>query len=218
MMQQAGAVTKRQRLNSRKIVPGLLLLILAWEILAWTAARALVVNAPLPSADAIVVLSGSSAYVERTQQAAELYRQGRAPLILLTNDHTRGGWSSALQRNPYFFERATDELIKASVPAEKIQIIPGVVSSTRDESLLLKSYAESQRFRSILIVTSAYHSRRALLSLRGAFAGSGITVGLEPAPIGPSMPSPAFWWLHPQGWRVVGVELIKLVYYQFKYG
>jgi len=83
--------------------------IVAWEIVAWVAARALVVDADLSSADAIVVLSGSSAYVERTHKAAELYRAGRAPLIWLTDDHMRGGWSNALQRNPYFVERATDD-------------------------------------------------------------------------------------------------------------
>ena len=217
-MQQAMAVTRRRRWHPAKIITGLLLLVVAWVTIAWVAARALIVSAPLASADAIVVLSGSRAYGERTEQAAELYRQGRAPLILLTNDLTRGGWSSALQRNPYFFERATDELIKASVPAENIRIVPGVVSSTRDESLVLKDYAESQRFRSILVVTSAYHSRRALLSLRATFAGTGITVGLEPAPIGPFTPSPAFWWLQPLGWRTVGGEYVKLVYYRFRYG
>jgi len=212
------AVTKPRRWSSPKIITGLLLLMIAWTGLAWAAARALVVSAPLASADAIVVLSGSSAYLERTQHAAELYRQGRAPLVLLTNDQTRGGWSNALQRNPYFVERATDELVKASVPSEKIRILPGVVSSTRDESLLLKDYAESQRFRSILVVTSAYHSRRALQSLRATFAGTGITVGLEPAPIGPFTPSPAFWWLQPLGWRTVGGEYVKLVYYRLRYG
>ncbi|HJS23271.1 MAG TPA: hypothetical protein VJ751_02790, partial [Pyrinomonadaceae bacterium] len=82
--------------------------ILVWPVLAWVAARALIVSATLNSADAIVVMSGSSTYVERTQKAAELYRQGRAPLVLLTDDHTRGGWSSALQRNPFFVERATE--------------------------------------------------------------------------------------------------------------
>ena len=197
----------------RRLLLGLLVFIVAWEVVAWVAARALIVDADLSSADAIVVLSGSSAYVERTHKAAELYREGRAPVVWLTDDHTRGGWSSALQRNPYFVERATEELIKAGVPAERIRIVPGVASSTRDESLILKDYASAQGARSVLVVTSAYHSRRALRTLRQSFAGTGITIGLHPVPGS----SNAFWWFHPEGWRSVAGEYVKLIYYWFKY-
>src|SRR5688500_3549858 len=52
-----------------------LFVIVAWVIVAWMAPRVLEVNAPLASADAIVVLSGSSAYRERTDKAAQLYRE-----------------------------------------------------------------------------------------------------------------------------------------------
>lgn len=189
------------------------MIVATWVLGAALAPRALVVNEPLASADAIVVFSGSSAYVERTRKAAQLYREGRAPLVLLTNDQTRGGWSSPLQRNPFFVERATDELIKAGVPAENIRIVPGIAETTRDEALIIRDYAASERFQSVLAVTSSYHSRRALRTLQSAFAGTSTTIGLEPAT---AMPS-AFWWLRPEGWRTVGVEFVKLVYYWFKY-
>jgi uncharacterized SAM-binding protein YcdF (DUF218 family) len=201
----------------RRVVKALLVFILVWGMLAWVAARALVVSAALTSADAIVVLSGAGTYIERTHKAADLYRQGRAPLVVLTNDDTRGGWSRTLQRNPYFVERARDELIKEGVPVEKIRIAPGTASSTHDEALLLKDYVTGQGFHSILIVTSAYHSRRALRSLHQTFAGTGTTLGLEPVPPGSQTPSPAFWWLQPEGWRTVGGEYVKLCYYWFRY-
>jgi len=190
-----------------------LLVVAAWVIVASLAPRLLVVRAPLASADAIVVMSGSSAYRERTQKAAQLYREGRAPLVLLTNDGARGGWSSAQQRNPYFFERATDELIKAGVPEANIRIVPGVAENTREEAQVIRDYVVNERFRSVLVITSSYHSRRTLSTLRNAFAETGITIGLEPS----SPPPSAFWWLRPEGWRTVGVELVKLVYYWFKY-
>ena len=202
----------------RRVLKWLLVFIVIWGVLAWLAARALIVSAPIASVDVIVVLSGSSTYVERTHKAAELYRQGRAPLVLLTNDYTRGGWSSALQRNPFFVERATDELIKQGVPVEKIRIVPGLASSTHDEVLLLKDYITAQGLRSVLVVTSAYHSRRALRSLRQAFNDTGITIGLEPVPPGWQTPSPAFWWLRFEGWHSVGGEYVKLIYYGLKYG
>ena len=211
------AAIKLRGIRWKKVLKWALLLIVVWAVLAWLAARALVVSDPLSSADAIVVLSGSSAYLERTHKAAELYLEGRAPLVFLTDDHTRGGWSSAQQRNPFFVERATEELINRGVPADRIKIVPGVASNTRDETLLVKEYASAQGLRSILVVTSWYHSRRALRSLRQFFAGTGMIVGLEPAPMGAQTPSPALWWLQTEGWRTVGVECVKVLYYWVRY-
>jgi uncharacterized SAM-binding protein YcdF (DUF218 family) len=203
-----------------------LLAIVAWTVAAAFAPRMLVVNAPLASADAIVVLSGSSAYLERTQKAAQLYREGRAPRVLLTDDHTRGGWNSAQQRNPFFVERAMEELVKAGVPQDRIEIVPGFAGSTRDEALILKERAIDEvhvdhfvrypKLNSILVVTSAYHSRRALRTLQQAFAGTDVTVGMDPS-TNDSFAASAFWWLRPQGWRTVGGEYVKLIYYWFKY-
>jgi uncharacterized SAM-binding protein YcdF (DUF218 family) len=186
--------------------------------LAWIAAGALIVKADLASADALVVLSGSSSYLERTQKAAELYRQGRAPLVLLTNDHTRGGWSNVLQTNPYFVDRASEELTKQGVPAERIRIVPGVAASTHSEAVIVKDYAAAHGMRSVLIVTSAYHSRRALRTFRQSFAGAGVAIGLEPAAIGSQTPAAPTWWLRPSGWRDVAGEYVKLIYYWLRYG
>jgi len=194
-----------------------LLGVFAWSLLAWAAAQALIVHAGLAHADVIVVLSGSSAYLERTKKAAELFHEGRAPLVLLTNDNTRGGWSSALQRNPYFVERASDELRKAGVPAEKIKILPGLASSTHDEAMILREYALERGLHSLLLVTSPYHSRRALWTFRRSFTGTGASVGVEVAPSGALTPSAIFWWLQIRGWRTVGGEYVKLSYYWFKY-
>ena len=103
---------------SFRVLRFVLAAVVVWILLAWAAAEGLIVRASLAHADAIVVLSGSNAYVERTARAVELFREGRAPLVVLTNDDTRGGWSNALQRNPYFVERASEELLKGGVPAE----------------------------------------------------------------------------------------------------
>jgi uncharacterized SAM-binding protein YcdF (DUF218 family) len=203
---------------TRRIVKILLIVIVVWLAGAWVAARALIVSADLPKADAIVVLSGSSTYIERTHKAAELYNQGRAPLVVLTDDNTRGGWSSAQQRNPYFVERAHDELVKQGVPPAQITVVPGLAEGTHEEALLVRDYVVAHGLRSILIVTSAYHSRRALRSLRQALGGAGTTLGIAPAPTGWQTPAPAFWWLHYEGWRSVAGEYVKLIYYWLKYG
>lgn len=191
--------------------------LVVWFLLAWVAAEALVVHASLPRADAILVLSGSSNYVERARHAARLYREGRAPLILLTDDGQQGGWSTEEQRNPFFVERAVKELSQSGVPAEKIEVLPGAVSSTYAEALSLRDYASSHNLRSVLIVTSAYHSRRALWTMRRVMEGSDLNVGVDAPPAGDESPAPAIWWINPRGWQMVAGEYPKMLYYHLRY-
>lgn len=190
----------------------------AWSLLAWGAARELIVVNELPHADAMVVLSGSSAYVERARRAAQLFHEGRSPKIILTNDNQQSGWSHELERNPLFIERAAGELTGAGgVPESAVEMLRQAVSSTYDEAALLRRYAEEHGLRSILIVTSAYHSRRALWTFRKVFEGSGIDVGLAIVAPGEQMPSPATWWFYGRGWSAVAGEYVKLIYYWLHY-
>lgn len=191
------------------------MLALAW-LFAWSAAKLLIVEAPLDRADAIVVLSGSKTLTERVTLAAQLFKERKAPKVILTNDNLRGGWSSAEQRNPYFYETAGNELRRLGVPVEAILVVPAPVSSTHDEALAVRVFTQS-KFKSLLIVTSAYHSRRALRTFRRDFAGSDITIGLIPVTTGFQTPRPGVWWLHRRGWEMVPIEYAKLVYYVFHY-
>jgi uncharacterized SAM-binding protein YcdF (DUF218 family) len=201
----------------RRLAALALLALAVWSVLAWAAARALIVSAELEHADALVVLSGSGVYVERTERAAQLLKEGRASKIILTNDTMIGPWSQEEQRNPTFTERATAELKRAGVPPEQIEVLPGPVTSTYEEAVLLRQYAASRGLRSMLVVTSGYHSRRALWTLRRVFQGSGIEIGLDPVAPGHQLPEPALWWLKPLGWRMVALEYLKIIYYFFHY-
>lgn len=201
-----------------RVARACVLILVGWTLGAWAAAQALVVSAGVARADAVVVLAGSSAYAERARYAARLFAEGRAPRIVLTDDGERGGWSSAEQRNPYFVERAVRELTAAGVPTQRIEVLPGVVTSTHEEALRVRDYATSRAFRSLLVVTSPYHARRALWTLRRVFAGSGIEVGLSPSTNGgEATPSPLTWWLAPGNWKVVAGEYVKLAYYHARY-
>jgi uncharacterized SAM-binding protein YcdF (DUF218 family) len=195
----------------------ILLSLLAWSLLAWIAAEALIVKSELAHADALVVLAGSSTYVERTRRAAELYRAGRAPKIILTNDNLQSGWSIEQERNPLFVERAADELKRQGVPAEKIEVVPGVVSSTYTEAVRLREYTGEQGLKSMLVVTSAYQSRRALWTLRRVFHGSDVVIGLDAVAPGEQTPRTATWWWHKLGWELVPGEYVKMVYYWMNY-
>ena len=194
-----------------------LLVLAVWEILAWAGANYLVVQTEPSRAEALVVLSGAADHSERAQWAASLLQQGRAPRVILTNDNVRGGWSQAEQRNPLFVERAFSELQRAGVPPERISVLPQTVDSTYAEATLLRQYAEANGIRSLLVVTSGYHSRRALWTFRRVFEGSGVTIALDAAPAGNQTPAPLTWWLSATGWRMVAGEYLKLVYYRVRY-
>ncbi len=200
-----------------RLLPALLLALIACPLLARAAAQFLIVKADLRSADAIVVLSGSSTYIERTDWAAKLFREGRAPMVILTNDRLTSGWNRAEERNPYFYELAARELRLRGVPAGKIQVVPGTASGTYEESLQIRDYATTHQLGRLLIVTSAYHSRRALWSIRRATLGSGIEIGIDCPPPGWQTPSAWLWWRHRWGWKVVAGEYVKMIYYWSKY-
>jgi len=186
-------------------------------LIAWAAARLLVVNSPLQKADAIVVMSGSATFQERARHAAALYNEGRAPGIVLTNDHLKSSWSPDEQRNPYYCERSRDELRRAGVPDEKIAVIIVPITGTYDEAVRLKEYAETQQLRSLLVVTSSYHSRRAFWTFRRVFQGTGKSIGIDPAEPGRETPGAATWWLYRLGWQMVPGEYVKMFFYWLRY-
>jgi uncharacterized SAM-binding protein YcdF (DUF218 family) len=143
----------------RRIVKILLVCILIWPFAAWAAARLLITEAPLAKADAIVILGGSANYKERAHEAARLLLDGHSQRILVTNDNNRGPWSSAEQRNLFFYERSFEELRNAGVPAERVELLPEPVSGTHEEAELVRQYANDHGFQSVLVVTSARSGR-----------------------------------------------------------
>jgi uncharacterized SAM-binding protein YcdF (DUF218 family) len=209
---------RKPRLTFLKVVRVSVALTAAWLLLSWVAARALIVHSEPAHGDAIAILAGSSTYVERARLAARLFHEGRAPKIILTNDGLRGGWSVAQQRNPFFAERAADELRRMGVPSEKIEIIVQPVSSTHEEAVRLREYAVEHGLGSLLVVANAYQSRRALWTLRRVFEGSAVEVRLDAPPAGElETPSPATWWWHRLGWQLVPGEYLKIAYYLTHY-
>lgn len=177
----------------------------------------LIVCSKRAHADAIVMLSGSSAYIERAQWAARLWREGCAPVIVLTNDGQSAGWDERRQRNPSFAERAADELQRQGVPANVVQTIPQVVTSTHDEAMRVREYAQGRGLRSLQFVTSAYHTRRAYWTIRRVFTGSDIEVAVDAPPTGQQSPSPLLWWTSSIGWKSVPGEYLKFIYYRLRY-
>ena len=190
--------------------------LVVWALVApWLATR-LIVERPLEKADAIIVLSGSYLYKERTRKGAELYNRGVAPRIFITNDGERGGWMKNEQTNVPYLELEKRELVGAGVPAEAITVLNEIVTGTDEEAKELSKNLDPYSIKSVVVVTSAYHSRRSLWTFDRILAGRDVTVGLEHAGMTDRTPNPNYWWLQLRGWQFVAGEYVKsLVYWTY---
>ncbi len=188
-----------------------------WVITAPLLARALVVERPLAHADAIIVLSGAKAYRERTQRAAELYRGGIAPLVFITNDGNRAGWSVIERTNPSSVDLETRELVAGGVPRDAIVVLRAEVFGTDHEAKEMLAVAGTRSITSLLVVTSGYHTRRSLRTFEKIFTGTGVEIGIEHPIAGRDSPGPWTWWLTPRGWQMVAYEYVKIAGYYVLY-
>jgi uncharacterized SAM-binding protein YcdF (DUF218 family) len=82
--------------------------------------------------------------------------------------------------------------------------------STIDEARRAADLLAARGLRSALLVTDAFHSRRAYLLFRAAFAHKGLTVRSAPAPDRLGL---AQWWAHPLAARRMTEEWTKLALY-----
>ncbi len=112
-----------------------------------------VVEDPLDRADAIIVLSDDNFYADRAARAADLYRHGMAPIVVASGRRLR----------PYagIAELMEHDLIERGVPKDKIVRISHNAENTKDEAQALAQQALERKWRSVIVVTSNYHTRRA---------------------------------------------------------
>jgi uncharacterized SAM-binding protein YcdF (DUF218 family) len=112
-----------------------------------------VVEDPLERSDAIFVLSDDNYYADRATHAAQVYRQGLAPIVVASGRRLR----------PYagIAELIEHDLIERGVPKDKIIKVAHDAENTREEAKTLLLLAKQRRWRSVIVVTSNYHTRRA---------------------------------------------------------
>jgi len=168
----------------------------------------LVVSNYLPRADAIVVMAGG--LDTRLPPVATLYSDGVAPQILLTNDGIFASWSQKYQRNLYLVEWAREDLLEMGVPEDVITLLNFTASGTFHDALNTLAYVRTHpEIRSLLVVTSDYHTRRTLWTFWRVFEGTEIQIGVYPVP-----DLSASWWHRTS---VLYLEFLKYVYYRVAY-
>jgi len=151
------------------------------RLLLPAAGRFLVVADPPAHADAIVVLAGS--YPDRILEAVELYRAGFAPRILICREPDTAAFRRVDELGvkiprPHDVNRMVAEQL--GVPPAAIVVLDRAGDSTYEEAEVVLDDVERHGYRSILLVTSKYHTRRAAEIYR-ALAGDQVQIIVRPA-------------------------------------
>lgn len=123
-----------------------------------------IVEDPLQNSDAIILLGDDNFYADRATRAAELFRQGLAPLIVASGRR--------LRPNAGIAELMEHDLIERGVPKDKILRFPHDADSTFGEAQALAPFVTNKKWRSVIVVTSNYHTRRARYIFRRVFPGT----------------------------------------------
>jgi len=173
----------------------------------------LISNDDLKQSDIILVLSGGSG--ERIEEAVKLYNEGYAPLILVSSipfpDKTffaedyknRTSWGALM----------TSFAIRKGVPESSIIKYKSDSESTIDEARLITLYLKDKGYKSLILVTSDFHSRRAGIVFRRYADINGLRLIVHPAP-------DVFkkeWWKVRSRKKIVLLEYIKSFYYMLTF-
>jgi len=176
----------------------------------WLATPLTLRQAPQP-ADAIVVFAGGvgesgqagESSQERVKYAAELFQQRYAPRVLLVSGYTRT------------FEEA--EVLRALAEAEGVPptaiLTEARVHQTYDYVLQVRALGAAQHWRSVLLVTSLYHTRRAALT----FARNAPALRVTYTPVPASRFYARRWWgMNLRQLRGIVHEYAAIVYYRLR--
>jgi uncharacterized SAM-binding protein YcdF (DUF218 family) len=144
------------------------------------------------------VMAGDPDY-ERTITAARLFQERRVRLVILTGGEPGPGDSS---------ESLAAKAREHGVAAEAIRT-ESVSHGTHEAVVAVAPLLAAEGVRSVVLVTSPYHQRRAFRAARRAWPG----VRIVNHPAQPSAWSPQGWWRTRASRRVVVGEYLKLLYY-----
>lgn len=181
------------------------------QLLLTALGKFLIAGEAAHSADAIVVLSGS--LPDRMLEAVDLYQAGLAPRIILTREPLLPGLDVLRQRGVNLPEPHEENLMIAEqlgVPAAAISVMSSPVSSTIGEAAQVIPFLHTQGIKSILLVTSKAHARRAGLIFR-QLAGERVQITVCPSPYDPF--AAETWWHQRGSVRRVVTEYGKLLNY-----
>ena len=149
--------------------------------------------------DAIVAVSGGDTSA-RTAQAIDMYHNGWAPLLIFSG-------AAADKSGPSNAEVMKKQALHAGVPASAI-VLDDTSETTTQNAVNSHNIFEQEGIHSVILVTSAYHQRRAGLEF-GKRAGTSVRIVNHP--VATDKQWATLWWLTPTGWFLALSEFAKIM-------
>ena len=202
----SGGAVHRSRAKVLVLAAGLVFATLA-VFSAPIAGTALVVSRPIEDPDAIVSLASHE--WERLPAAVRLARRFPRASVILTLP------VPATKFNCHDCENRLERLQHAGIDRARVKVLPLRRGGTFGEALMVREWAQSTGQRRLIVVTSPYHTRRALATFSTVLSPLGVTVGVEPAADSPAQPDR--WWSAPYDRAYVRYEWAARLYYAIRF-
>lgn len=190
--------------------------LLAAGIFTITVGHFLAADDAASQADAIVILGGEDDNFFRVQQGVELFNEGYAPLVVFSGGTLKGAGIACSSA-----QLSLEAAQQLGLPANATLIADGA-QSTYDEAVNIRRLAQQHGWRSLIIVTDLFHTRRAGRTFRTLLPDTSIYACPEPSRRISAAPDPRYdpgrWWQNEEGLVAVFNELIKLAFYWARYG
>lgn len=150
-------------------------IIILISIIGANLGKFLVQSDKLEKADAIVVFSGDNG--PRTERAVELLKEGYADYLILSGGKVYDDVTMA--------ELMKNHAIKLGVDESKI-LIDDEAATTNENAEFTADIIEENNFKSVIVVTSDYHTRRSKLAMEKALEdtlidGEKVSVSVTPS-------------------------------------
>lgn len=196
--------------RSRRTLYLALLLIAAFAAYAFVdLGRFMSPQDPLQKADVIFVFSGT--LVERPLEAADLYREGYAPRIVITRAVAEQATFSLERRGvriPTQADLNREVLLRVGVPPSALIEPDHIHDNTAEELQTLRGLIAQYHWHRIILVSSMYHLRRIKFAAWRELRGTGVQLMLRGSRYDPSRPDR--WWQHRNDIRWLLTEVPKL--------
>jgi vancomycin permeability regulator SanA len=164
------------------------------------AAQFWVLDEPVAPSDAVIVLGDDNYAADRAFHAAELYRQGVAPVVVASGRMLRKDVSLA--------DVMQHDLETFGVPTAAVVKLAHRAQNTREEAAQAAQLIKARGWKRIVVVTSNYHARRARFIFENTLP-PGVTLRVSAAR--DSEFDPSHWWETRQGQKLFFSELAGYV-------
>ena len=182
--------------------------IAAFLVATWNLGRMLDTSSQPAPADAIFVLGGEGGRFSRTRHALDLYDAGLAPKVVFSGGTLLGAGLACTST-----ELSLEAAQQLGLPAEAV-VLADEAQSTLDEAENLARLANEQGWRSLILVTDRFHTRRALQTMQATMPDVAMVIS---APVDPQYDA-ARWWGTERGLIFAVNEVLKLGFYWAEYG